>query len=239
MRRNGPIWEALKRGGKVAYHGYRRRRLEGKLTRVREAESRAWSGNPTGIPGRVVEVRYARAGRDPGRYVHRFGPNVRIKLGPGRSRVQLYHARGEPIWADERHADYDHWIDVDHKRRHMNPRHRLTRKKARRILHHGYITRGRRKRRLTAQQRKLFGAVASGYHIRRYGSLNPRRQSMRRRRRASSSGGISTTTWVLIGVGAYLWYTGALNQILRIPATASTPFSEIPTPIAAGAPAGP
>lgn len=82
----------------------------------------------TGIPGDVLEVRYRRGGRDAGRYVHRFGPNVRMRLGPGRSRLSMYHAKGEPIWADERGRDFDHWVDVDHKRRRgMNPRRRRRR----------------------------------------------------------------------------------------------------------------
>ncbi len=37
----------------------------------------------------------------------------------------------------------------------------------------------------------------------------------RRRRRSRQSSGISTQTWLLIGLGGYLWYSGALNAWLR------------------------
>jgi hypothetical protein len=120
-RRNPhPLLAALWKGSKAGYHAYRAGRLEEKA----RAHRRKAVLNPrTGIPGQVVEVRYHRDGKDPGRYVHRFGRNVRIKLGPGRSRVTLYHAKGQPIWADERARDYGKWVALDHRRR-VNPRRR-------------------------------------------------------------------------------------------------------------------
>ena len=122
-RRRGnphPLLAALWSGTKAGYHTYRAGTLE---ERARKHRAKARLNPRTGIPGQVLEVRYARAGKDPGRYVHKFGPNVRMRLGPGRSRVQLYHARGEPIWADERARDYDRWVALDHRRR-VNPRKR-------------------------------------------------------------------------------------------------------------------
>lgn len=124
MRRNG-IAGSLWKGAKAGYHHYRAGRLE---QRARFHRERAvLNPRPTGIPGRVLEVRYHRAGKDPGRYVHRFGRNVAMRLGPGRSRVTLYHRRGEPIWADERARDFDRWVALDHRRRTMNPRRRRAR----------------------------------------------------------------------------------------------------------------
>lgn len=119
-RRNG-IASSLWKGAKAGYHHYRASSLEARA----RAHRRKAVLNPkrgTGIPGRVLEVRYLRGGKDPGRYVHRFGPNVKMRLGPGRHQVVLYHGRREPIWTDERGRDFDHWVDVDHKRRAMNPR---------------------------------------------------------------------------------------------------------------------
>jgi hypothetical protein len=196
LKRNGPIWEGIKRGARVAYHGYRRKRLEGKLARVRQAEEAAYR-NPrrAGIPGHVLEVRYARSGRDPGRYVHRFGPNVRVKLGPGRSRLQLYHAQGQPIWADERGKDFDKWVDLDHhRRRDGNPRGRRT--------------------------------------------TMARRQHRRKHSRQSSGGlfGLSTTQLLLLGVGGYLWYSGALTGLFGFPAsTGVVPIGSTTTPVNATA----
>jgi len=70
---------------------------------------------------------------------------------------------------------------------------RMTRRKARSILHHGYVRRRRRRIPLTGAQRRMFGAIASGYRLRGrrrrrthrnplgdelvvLGALNPRRR---------------------------------------------------------------
>lgn len=119
MKRNG-IAGSLWKGAKVGYHHYRAGQLE---ARARAHRAKATLNPRTGIPGRVLKVYYARGGQDAGRYVHTYGPNVRFKLGPGRSRVTIYHAKGQPIWADERSRDYGKWVALDHKRR-MNPRRR-------------------------------------------------------------------------------------------------------------------
>lgn len=119
MKRNG-IGSSLWKGAKAGYHHYRAGQLE---ARARAHRAKAVLNPRTGIPGRVLKVYYARGGKDAGRYVHTYGPNVRFKLGPGRSRVTIYHAKGQPIWADERGRDYDKWVALDHKRR-VNPRRR-------------------------------------------------------------------------------------------------------------------
>jgi hypothetical protein len=77
------------------------------------------------LPGSILEIRYRRTGRHAGRYVHTFGPNVGLTLGPGRSRATLYHRRRQPIWAFESDPDYDRWVAKDHRRRNVsNPRRR-------------------------------------------------------------------------------------------------------------------
>lgn len=79
----------------------------------------------TNLPGSILEVRYRRTGKHPGRYAHAFGPNVALRLGPGRDRAVLYHRKRQPIWARESDPDYDRWVALDHRRRKtMNPRRR-------------------------------------------------------------------------------------------------------------------
>lgn len=97
----------------------------------------------------------------------------------------------------------------------MNPRRkRLTRRKARLILHHGYVTRTRGKRRrrvkLTAKQRRFFGARASGYPRRKprgYGAeWLPVAYGGRKRRnpyRRNPGGGMGWGMIALLGVGAF------------------------------------
>lgn len=122
----------------------------------------------------------------------------------------------------------------------MNPR--LTRRKARLILHHGYVTRKRGKRRrrvkLTAKQRRFFGARASGYPRRKprgYGAeWLPVAYGGRKRRnpyrRNPGKGGMGWGMIALLGVGAFFLLPrltgaggGGLFSSLGIGAAAGVP----------------
>lgn len=85
----------------------------------------------------------------------------------------------------------------------------ISRRKARQILHEGMV----RGHRLTEQQRRFFGARASGYPMRsnpRGGQfyLNARRRRRNPYRRNPGGGGIGIGTIALIGVGAFFLLRG-------------------------------